>query len=191
MTLPEDRTRQPLKPVSYVIDVHDALVALNDEWSTFARQNAAPELIPEAIIGRSIWSFVSGPETQTILRSLLDGVRSGLTAQFPFRCDSPTMVRRMLMRMRPMTGRQVEFVSTVTAQFPVSYKGLWDSTVPRTDQTLVACSWCKRVLIERTWRDAATAIATLMLFDRSPLPRISHGLCHDCERMLREIARRD
>ncbi|MGQ9666509.1 MAG: PAS domain S-box protein [Anaerolineae bacterium] len=45
----------------------------------------------------------------------------------------------------------------------------------------IMCSWCKRIqLSEGRWAEVEEAIRDLHLFDKYPVPQISHGICPEC-----------
>jgi hypothetical protein len=43
------------------------------------------------------------------------------------------------------------------------------------------CGWCKRVDVSARWLEVEAAVEALRLFDEETLPRISHGICPECE----------
>lgn len=58
---------------------------------------------------------------------------------------------------------------------------LLDSNVSRSGEILKMCAWCNRVSVsEEVWEEVEQAIGSLELFDREPLPSISHGICKQC-----------
>ena len=75
--------------VEYSIDSDDIVIAINEDWSTFARQNDAPELA-EMAADRTLWSYFDSDEVRDLWRLLIERVRAAqVQAHVPFRCDAP------------------------------------------------------------------------------------------------------
>src|SRR5947209_973097 len=77
--------------------VADRLVEVNDAWTRFAHNNGAPELAPDAVLGRSLWTFIADPTTRRLYEALVARAREGSPRTVPYRCDVPAAKR--LMRM--------------------------------------------------------------------------------------------
>jgi FixJ family two-component response regulator len=167
-------------PVVFSIDRHDEIVTVNDAWTTFALVNDAHELVEDRVLQRSIWDFVVDATTRQLYGDLLLRVRRGMPARFPFRCDSPTARRHLEMRLTPGPDDAVQFESVVLASDLRVEQLLWDRHVPRGQDLVRACSWCKRVELAGEWVEVEDATRRLRLFERHDMPRVSHGICLDC-----------
>ena len=96
----------------YSIDHNDSLLYVDEPWLAFARENRAPELTRDHVLGRSLWEFVAGAETRLLYESLFLKLRtSSGSIELPFRCDSPDRFRfmRLILESGPresirMTG---------------------------------------------------------------------------------------
>jgi hypothetical protein len=99
---------------------------------------------------------------------------------FPFRCDSPTARRHLEMRLTRRPDDTVQFESVVLASELRVQQPLWDRHVPRGEDLVPVCSWCKRVETAGEWFEVEDAIGRLRLFERHDMPRLSHGICRDC-----------
>ena len=44
----------------YVVDAVDRVAELSPDWLAAAQRGGAPGLLPDAVIGRPIWSFIEG-----------------------------------------------------------------------------------------------------------------------------------
>jgi hypothetical protein len=142
-------------PVVYRVNARDELTFLNAEWGRFAAANGGDALTPERVLGRPLWGFVADLATGQLYRDLLARVRAGRPARFPFRCDSPGVRRRMEMEVLPAGGGAVEFHAHTLAEAPRPPQPLLDPAVPRTDELLRSCGWCRRIDVEaggRRWR---------------------------------------
>ena len=87
----------------YRIDASDTITYVNPEWIRFAEANDAPDLTADAVVGKSIWAFIHGADTQSLYKELFRNLRSHPSEiMIPFRCDSPTIIRRRLFNTEPV-----------------------------------------------------------------------------------------
>ena len=147
--------------VIYRIDRNDAIVYVNDRWTTFALANDAAELAAAAVIGRSLWDFVCDSTTGTIYRDILVRVRAGRQVTFPFRCDSSSSRRSMRMTVVPAGAGQVQFESEILETDPAAEGLLWNRHATRGDDMVTVCSWCKQVKVGGGWAEIEDAVAAL------------------------------
>lgn len=167
----------------YRIDADDRICFVDDEWLAFAQQNAAAELEADAILGHSLWDFIAGMETRHLYGVVFDAVREQLIAKtIPFRCDSPTCRRYMELVVAPLADRGLAINSSLLREEIRPYVPILDVGVPRTDEFLSICSWCKQVLLpEQRWVDVELAVSRLDLFEGRPLPNLTHSICDQCD----------
>ncbi len=185
----EDR-QEDSDTVWYRIGSQDEILAVSKKWDEFALENGAPHLQASYVVGRSLWSFISGAEVRHLYELLMARIRgSQRTLVLPFRCDAPDRRRYMEMAVAGMPSREVDFVTRVIREEP--RESTWLETAEadplRTSQggaeqsLLAICSWCKKVRLSETeWVELEQAIARLALFQRETLPRVAHGVCQDC-----------
>jgi hypothetical protein len=169
----------PTDDVVYVLGPTDDLVEVGGGWDDFARREGAPGLADGRVLGQSLWAFVRDRTTRTLYRDLLARVRSGRVVEFPLRCDSPDCRRWMSMRVRPLSGSQVEFRARVVRQearppAPVA------EAAPESGRLVRACGWCRRVDAGGEWVEVEEAVARLGVFDRPSGPPLTHGICPGC-----------
>lgn len=169
--------------VRYELDGEDRIRWVSPSWMPFAAENHGCGLEPERIVGRPIWDFLAGLETCHLFQVLHGRVRAtGESASFPFRCDSPTRQRELMLRIEPLPGGSLRFSSTVlreTHRAPVLFLDP-DDAVERLDESVLVCSWCKRV---RRWDDGWEELPAALEhlgFAAPPFPRIHHGVCPTC-----------
>ncbi len=166
---------------SYGVDAHDIITFVDDEWLRFAAENDTPGLDRDAVVGRSIWKFIGGAETQFLYQLIFERVReTGKGATVPFRCDSPQFRRRMKLKIDPGSDGSLTFVSrqlSTESRHPVR---LFDVSVLRTNAQLVVCSWCRRIEVGDQWLEVEQALRRLHLLSFTEIPGISHGICDDC-----------
>ena len=176
----------PQPDVVYALDASDAITAVNDSWIAFARENGGEALLPPAIIGRSIWDFIADPTTRMLYRRIFERVRSGTgPVRFSFQCDAPAVRRLLEMTIARDRAGSLRLVVHTLALEPRAPELLLDGDAPRSDELVRMCAWCKRIPgPDGTWGEVDEVLPKLGLFAKSVLPRISHGICEDCDRMI-------
>jgi hypothetical protein len=166
----------------YAINEWDVISDVDPAWLAFASENGAAELTRPYVIGRSLWEFIEGKETQQLYASIIQRVRTETPrVVIPFRCDSPTLRRYMRLTISRQPSRVIRFESFIDRVEPRGYLRLLDSHTRRTQQQLTLCSCCKRALIEPSgWMDIEDAAAYLHLFEQSAAPQLRQIICPAC-----------
>ncbi len=166
----------------YHIDAGDIITAVNDAWDEFALENEAPHLTRQGVIGRALWDFIAGAETQHLYRILFQRVReSRQPIVIPFRCDAPDRRRHMEMHLMPEEDGGITFTNRVLRLEKRPVVRLLERSAPRSSDFVTMCGWCKKLrLPDGRWAEVEEAIRSLGLFDAYPVPQISHGICPDC-----------
>ncbi len=176
--------------VIYRVDPDDRITYVNSAWDHFARENNAPELEGEKIIGASLWNFIRGFEPSHLYHILLTSTRqTGKTARFPFRCDGPRCRRSMEMVVHSPDGRVVEFQSVVLREIPRDHIPLLEKAyhcrhAEEQRSVLLICSWCKRVKHEGRWQEIEEVMSATSLMETGVYPLLSHGLCPRCATLM-------
>lgn len=185
--MPTDRSgfcfaRSPLE-LSYRLSPDDRVLEVDSGWSGFAQANAAPGLEPETVIGQPVWNFISGKEVQALYRRLFDEVRSTQKSRsVSFRCDSPGEIRHMLLSIRPLPFGELAIASSLVERLDREPVELLSIEGPRSDAMVSLCSWCKRVECpDGQWLEIEQSPWHR---PESALPRVTHGICPDCEGMV-------
>lgn len=168
------------EPVVYHVDRDDRLIQVSESWTVFAGANDAPELAGPKVLGRPLWDFIADIGTVHLYRGLLERVRAGRPAQFPFRCDGPAVRRPMEMTMVEAGDGGVEFRCQFLGDRPRDPQPVLDRRADRSHDLLVLCGWCKKALAGGEWVEVEVAVGRLAPFDRAAPPRLSHGICPPC-----------
>ncbi|MAT68338.1 MAG: hypothetical protein CMJ58_02325 [Planctomycetaceae bacterium] len=170
----------------YRVDARDVIVSVDSWWLAFARENGAPELTAERVVGRSLWDYVEGGEVQRTYRALHDRIRATKTcAAASYRCDSPTLRRDMQLTITPSTDGCLQYESVIVRVTPAPYVGLFDAVRPRSKSVLTVCSHCRRALLEpHGWLDPDAVSDRLQRASRWRWPQIRHVLCPNCSKSL-------
>ncbi len=165
----------------YRIDRDDLIVFVDSAWDRFAIRNEAPELESKKVIGRKLWDLVDDEVTRHVYQQMLAEVRNGRSISFDFRCDSPNRRRFLEMKITPFADRGVQFETVTKLVEERSSQDLYRRSPRFTGGMVVTCSWCKKVKTsENVWHEVEQAVQMLKLFDLSPAPQISHGMCEIC-----------
>ena len=165
----------------YRIDAENRLSFVASAWLDFARENEAAHLSPEAVKGESLFSFIADPETQHLYKAIIDKVRTTqVSVIVPFRCDSPGLRRFMVLHISPLARGAIQFEGKLMREEPREHVPLLDPVRARSEEMIVACSWCKRIEVDEAWLEIEEAVRRLALFDQPSLPQITHGICGDC-----------
>ncbi len=166
--------------IVYEIDLDARVTTVNDAWDAFAGENLADHLARDRIVGDSLWDHITGTDLRELYETVLRSVsESGESIRFPFRCDSPSL-RRFLELEISSSGKGWKFISrtlSVEEREPVE---LLDPTVPRGDELVTLCSWCKKIKTPKGWFPVEEGLSELRPFDSRQMPAISHGMCDEC-----------
>lgn len=173
--------------IIYRLNGKDEFSYVNDEWVAFALANDARDLLPENVLGRSLWGFITDETTRVLYREILQTVRTGRPARFSLRCDSPERRRYLEIAIVGQDGGAVQIETTTTQVEERPRQALLDRQAPRAADALRMCGWCKCVDVGGgIWGELEEAVTLLGLFERPDLPIITHGMCEACYKVMTE-----
>lgn len=166
----------------YSVDARDTVTSVSDAWTAFARENGAPHLGPETVVGRALWEFVAGESTRVLYEMIFHRVRRRRTrVTLPFRCDSPDRFRFMELLVEPGEADALDLRGVLIREQARPHLPLLDFGLPRSEVELVVCSVCLRVLVHGTrWTDTDEAVARLGIFETDTQPKLWYSVCEDC-----------
>lgn len=171
--------------VEYCIDADDRVVVVGEDWSTFARDNGAPEL--DALSpDRTIWSCIDDDEVRDVWRLLVERVRATHgVAQVPLRCDAPQVRRWFEMTISAGPEGTVDFRSVLVFEEPRTTVALLSGEVARDpDRPAVPiCSWCGDGHDGSRWRQIEELVRELRLLE-DHMPSIDYGICPRCREVM-------
>ena len=171
----------PGSVVIYRIDARDEICYVNPGYDEFAKANDALHLMSHFVLHRPLWAFISDPTTALLFRDIVQRVRGGRTVRFPFRCDAPHRRRMLEMQVSNVGNGEIEFHVRRLHEEDRPIPALLDPQTGRSSEHVRACSWCKKILVGAVWHEVEEAVARLRLFERVPLPQVTHGICKPCE----------
>lgn len=179
--------------ITYHVNKDDQIIFISDEWQTFADENKAHDLTNSHVGNHSIYDFICNGETRHIYESVFSRCRvAKKTILIHFRCDAPDTRRFMEMTLSPLPDGGISIESCILREEKRATVNLLDRDTVRTNEILTLCSWCKKVRLEdQTWVEVEEAVENLKLFDKTELPRLSHGACDICFKEQLELLRKD
>ncbi|HVF57694.1 MAG TPA: hypothetical protein VM934_16185 [Pyrinomonadaceae bacterium] len=167
--------------ILYRLNHWDEIIFVNEGWTSFALSNDGPDLVPDRVLRRPLWNFITDVTTQALYRDILDKVRAGHTLRFTFRCDAPERERLYEMTVSPQAGEVVQFETQLLWSQERPTQNLIARDAPRSLDLLHICGWCLRVDTGGpTWQGIEEAVNSLRLFERSEFPKLLHEMCDDC-----------
>lgn len=173
--------------IVYRLNSQDEFIYLNEEWVNFAAANDASGLLPERVLGRPLWDFITDQTTRQLYREILDQVHAGRFMKFNFRCDAPEYRRHMEMIISKRDGGEVQFETRTVREEERPRQELLECCAPRASDSLRLCGWCKRVDVgEGRWGEVEEAVTAFRLFERQRLPVLTHGMCEPCFKTISE-----
>lgn len=167
--------------MSYTVDRENQITWVSERWWPFARDNNAPQLDPENVLGKNLPDFISDLTSRQLYEQLMGRVRNERRIiLINIRCDSPDKKRFLKIKMSPLPEASVSFES-----WPVKEKTRppISCLIPsdrHSDATVYMCSWCKCVLVGKSWMEIEDALPELGLLEMKHPPSISHCICNPC-----------
>jgi hypothetical protein len=183
-TKPATVQLEPFQSTRYEVDSDGRIVSVGAGWDTFAVSNGAPQLAADAVIGRPLSEFMVGASTAHLYDALRLRIREGRRVVLPFRCDGPAVRRSMELFMEPAPNGHVRYEAVLRSSSERLPVALLDVETPRDTSLVTLCAWCRRIEVGVRWLEVEEGIRELRLFDVEKVPRITHGICPDCHRMM-------
>jgi hypothetical protein len=184
-----DASMTPPLTISYEIDASDRLIHVNERWSEYAQTNNGEQVMPDVVLGETLWNFISDSTTQDIYRRLVLIARQGRSSSFRYRCDAPRYKRMFQMNIGATERGTVEFKSTLLSEEERPAIAL---LMPRSCPSNIyvrICSWCHVVAWPgEAWKPLETAAERVVSIEETDLPELTHGICEACARKMLELA---
>ena len=176
-------------PIEYRIDANDRITFVSATWDSFAIANNGASMRGEAVLGRSLWDFISDDSTREIYRQALARIRAGHELQFSFRCDAPDCARLLEMTMfRADADGGIAFKTRELSQTPRALPWTAQGDGAAAEELLRVCGWCNRVDAHGEWVELEVALVRLRLMEYPETQMITHGMCGECPaKMMREL----
>ncbi len=170
----------------YCVDASDTIVAVDEWWLAFAKENNTTDLDEPSVVGKSLWSFIADYATQKLYKEIHRFVRvTGNPITVPFRCDSPTLRRYMQLTITQRENQQLAYESILLRAVPSRRLSVLDPSEERSAAFLTMCSFCKRSLIEPAgWLEMENIAIKLRMYRKQTVPELRYTVCPECEDQL-------
>ncbi|WP_372726126.1 hypothetical protein [Novipirellula sp.] len=170
----------------YRVDASDTIIAVDEWWLAFAKENNSLDLDEASVIGKSLWSFIADYPTQKLYKEIHHFVRvTGNPITVPFRCDSPTLRRYMQLTITLNDDKQLAYESVLLRAVASRRLAMLDPVQQRSAAFLTMCSFCKRSLIEPSgWLEMENIAIKLRLYRKQTVPELRYTVCPECEDQL-------
>ena len=169
----------------YRIDASDTITYVSPQWIRFAEANDAPDLTADAVVGKPIWAFINGADTQSLYKELFRNLRSHPSEIIiPFRCDSPSIVRHMSLTLGSLRAKGIEFEGRILQEEVRKPVALLSKRAARSRESIEICSLCRRLFVHGEWIEVTEAIVRRRLFNYDPVPRLEETVCLECRTRL-------
>ncbi|MCK6424249.1 MAG: hypothetical protein L6Q75_04070 [Burkholderiaceae bacterium] len=172
-----DELSDPAASPWYTVDRQDCLCELSGDWDArLAEGGGAAACRGARILGRPLREFIAGDSTRMYLDAALEATRlTGQPRRLPYRCDTPTLARRMQMCLQPLADGRVRVTHQLLAQQPLPRPLACHAAASAPEPARLRCSLCLRLRTpEGHWLDPVTAapdVASLA---------VHYTLCPDC-----------
>lgn len=168
----------------YQLDAQDRIVLVSPEWLQFAAENDASTLTEAKVVGRFVWDFIAGEPTQQLYRALFTSLRrERKEVMIPFRCDSPTKARHMVLTLRSGPSGRLDLEGRLLRTRTREPVELFSTNSGHTPERLPVCSLCRRVRPDEEWLEVEVAIVRGRLFNTVPPPSLEEVVCDECAKV--------
>lgn len=163
----------------FEIDAADRIVSCSDAWDTFARENFGDGLGWDLIGGRVFWDLIEDPSEADIYRRLVAEARDGRVVKFRYRCATSGSSTLFQMTIELLGEGRIRF-STDTSKI-ITQEHSQSEDRDGSSSLLIICSWCGRLKTDgKSWQRIDLAVKRIGLFEKRPMPPVSHGICLRC-----------
>lgn len=140
----------------YRVSAYDEVIDVGGDWMSSTRAKGQGDRTGGTLLGRSIWTYIAGIETQSYLNAIFFKVRQAETrVEMPYRCDSRDLARlfRMVVRPDPVEYCGLHIQHSLIWQKPLPRAAQAKSPEDEDSQTADRCSVCCRFKLGEDWVD--------------------------------------
>ena len=169
-----------IRPV-YTVDADDRLALINA--AALGRFTAAGQTSAQALLGRSIWDFIPGPQIRQLWQVLYSRVRAvGAPVFVPMRADAPSLRRLVDVELHPLADGSIQHICECVWTEARPAIALLDPAYPRDARSLPSCAWCCRIQVGfGVWEEIEQAQQTLKIEAVESLPTLKPVVCSSCK----------
>lgn len=174
--------------IIYYLNEADEIVTVNCAWNRFARENDALDALGPHVQWRPVWAFISDGTTSLLCRRLLRRAREGRTVDFCMRCDAPSKIRLVRMRIQRQHMGLLEICVRTVASFSRNPVPFVPARNPN-EGNLTWCSWCQRIEpVPGEWVEAEDMVNEFREIDWTRPLAVRPGSCPQCVARMAGIA---
>lgn len=169
--------------ITYTLDANNQIIKVSGPWDAFALENQGERAMVDAVLGKTLDSFIAGDVTKMFVNTMLMSARTlGRTVYRPYRCDSERTKRFMEMSIIPKEDGTVEVRHRTILEEPMREIRPPTSVrrpplgVPR----IKRCSMCNKIHVAFSWLEIADAINLQVLAAEQADGPWIYGLCPEC-----------
>lgn len=172
----------------YWLDIKDRIIRTNLIWDNFAEDNeGGARSFSDEIIGKSLFSFISGDATKMFVSTMIQRVRiTKKRLDVDYRCDSPEMKRFMKMTIVPEEGELIRVENSLEKEEP--FENSIKFKYKRREHLVKRCSMCQKLNHNNKWFEPEEFAATLNVKLDEEIPVI-YTVCENCRRNLEQRVR--
>jgi len=180
--------------IAFVTDQEGVIQAIGESnWNFFAKENAAPELSSDMVIGKCLFDFIEGPQVKRALQKIMERISEDPNWCWVISCscDAPDRKRHQRQYLRPLfrqnrcAGFLFQAIERSSQLRPpmglFEFKRLKSSASLRTDlPKVLMCSWCQRIQYKPISGDRWIEADVYCAAKGSSDVQLSHGICDSC-----------
>lgn len=166
----------------YVLSKRGQIIDISGDWDRFAWANDGFDATADYVIGRHLSDFLDGFETISFINALVFSCRRlDISFEMISRCDSPTDMNLMRMKIQPDENDTLQISHTLLLSRPFQVPKCGQSAQVHTAGA--RCSMCCSFKVGRVWVDPLAQPGTQFTASR-------HGVCPDCKERATDALRR-
>lgn len=169
--------------ISYFLDTEGIIRKVSGPWDEFANDNDGAGARAEAVIGKSLASFIAGDISNMFVQAMVDSARArGKTVYRPYRCDSGRMKRYMEMTAIPLPDGLVEVRHRLLYTEPVRHFQFVPAQRIASPgaMRIKRCSMCNKVRVASDWYEIDDALRLDLLAPEQAEGPWIFGVCPPC-----------
>jgi hypothetical protein len=177
-----------MSTISWSIDASDRVCGFSTSWSTTVPSGDREQLDPANLLGRPLLSLFS----DTGLREAYAGLLRSIHEQprhlrLTYRCDTASLQRQYLLRLRPVPGGGVCFDTRLIRRRARGIQPGWQVAGSIASTTWDFCSQCNKVSLPSIGWFELEEVSSLALFSGQGTPHLRPTLCPTCLGTLRAL----
>lgn len=171
----------------YEVDHENNIICLSANWDDRVLKQQTPELLSQEIMGKPLASFFLDQLTIMFVTSMLDSARlKQMSIKKPYRCDTPSLKRYMMMKVTPFDNDSVRVSHYLLKSIPWKYVTHFRASrehqpvIAQPEQKVVRCSLCNNVKHENDWITQDAFLTQNPKWIDQEIPTI-YSLCERCK----------